>query len=91
MSPEPVFIDISCRNEKVKGCLEGFLGIMDGEVPAVPACCAQGARGICQMVEDKRGTFIGGVFKAFLVDGIGGWVVQKRILSPSGGGATYTH
>jgi hypothetical protein len=43
------------------------------------------------MVEDKRGTFIGGVFKAFLVDGIGRWVVQKRILSPSGGGATYTH
>jgi hypothetical protein len=43
------------------------------------------------MVEDKRRTFIGGVFKAFLVDGVGRWVVQKRILSPSGGGTAYAH
>jgi hypothetical protein len=91
VGPEPVLIDISSRNEKVKGGLEGLLGIVDGEVPTIPSCCTESTGRICQMVEDKGRALIRSVLQTPLVHGISCRVIEKRILSPPGGWAAYTH
>lgn len=72
-----LFVQVTTRNEEVKWCLKGLLGIAEEGVPAVPSRRSERTGGIDQAGKGHGDIFVLGMYQPLLVH----WVLVGMILT----------
>lgn len=75
-----LLVQSPCRNEKIKRCFKGLLGIVEEGVEAIPAGGSQSAGGIYEAGKGHGHDFIGGVYEGQLIHLVAHGVIQVLVV-----------
>ena len=75
-----LLVQSPCRNEKIKGCFKGLLGIVEKGIKAIPAGSSQSTGGVYEAGKGHGHNFVRGVYKGQLIHLIAHGVIQVLVI-----------